>query len=554
MLEKLCRNQHFQDNFVEYKNAFQKAIESDAIDMLEILIPAGNAKRLQPLHISSKLARLESTEVLLSAGFSCLLQDELGRTPLHLCCESQSSTAGLCATLLSLSGKKALTIRDRNGLTPLHRAAALNNLKVIEALMTSGADITVTSSSGQTAYQVAAANENYEALQLLKDLVASRNAATTQKSKSKSKKGGQQQQGRPQTQAEYDRIMQVWERFFENAFKRMGMDPDELDEEVDRYTASPSTSSRTVTSSARQDVVHQYEYAGRETGKKSTKKGAKKGAEYKNDAQSSYEMERRKLYGGERKAAEEYWDYGEEKPSRGASRSTKNADIAPSGASTQSALRKEWDAAPGIDWFEWVVRYLPPDATDADANDAGSYYVVHKVTGESAWLEQHTDRFMRSTLLPCDDWADYELHMSYPLPVTLSEAVTRGWLTYYSAEDNACRWISIPTKSTEEYLPLGVGEDPAVLHGLGLRGGDADMAWYSADQSLAQAWVLVVAPSDPDPRHISDGAGGEVLYYYRNLVTTETRWEAPPGWEQLLQSWEGWTLCCNEDSPESLYW
>jgi hypothetical protein len=152
MVENLCRNMHFKDNFPDYQKALERAIEQDAIDLLELLIPAGPAKKTKPLHMACRAGKLESVELLLSAGFSCYLQDDRGSTPLHACSGSRSSQAPLVATLLALSGPKALRMKDHNGDTPLHVAAKQNNLRVMQALLEGGAD--PAPSAGKSVLQV----------------------------------------------------------------------------------------------------------------------------------------------------------------------------------------------------------------------------------------------------------------------------------------------------------------------------------------------------------------------------------------------------------------
>lgn len=620
MVERLCRNCHFQDNFNEYKSSVQKAIDSDAIDMLEILIPAGNAKKLQPLHIACRLAKLESAELLLSAGFSCFLQDGEGRTPLHLCSLSRSLNSGLCATLLSLSGKKALTMRDSGGLTPLHLAAAQNNLHVIEALMNNGADITITSSAGKTPYQIAMESKNDEALQLLKQLVSNNNRGNSRKGITNASRMHNTASTKQQSQVEYDRIMQVWERFFENAFKRLGMDPDELDDDTDRYTSvcaqqsNMGTTSKSKTYKAHNTAGNYNNY---NSSGSSSSKAKSKGYHSAYSSTSNYKYPKYDNWTSEEKHSDSlcadyprapgynssscaysnnsynnlnmysakdkrfskrneqvqyvpYDTYNSEYDSYEAPEySSKSVAISSKSCRTEHAytstknvsyrgtLSAVDDNIKAFEWFQWVVCYSE-DSAAAQDNSENAYYVLNKYTGETVWLSDHLNRFLRSTLLPCEDWSDFELHMQLPLPTTLREIVTRGWLTYYERAENICKWISLPTKSVELHLPLGMGEDATELEALSLSACEADTLWYAADQTCAAAWVLVVCTDRSDAQYKADSDTEDdeenVVYFYRNRVTGETSWEAPADWDKLLSSWGYWTLCCNEDSCEDLYW
>mmetsp|Transcript_47820 Transcript_47820/g.83725 ORF Transcript_47820/g.83725 Transcript_47820/m.83725 type:complete len:612 (-) Transcript_47820:2294-4129(-) len=577
-LEKMCRNSYFREHFDDYKVTFHKAIDSDAIDMIELLIPAGNSKKLQPLHIACRLAKLESAELLISAGFSCFLVDEKGRTPLHLCCTSRSIDAGLCATLLAVAGKKALTIRDNEGLTPLHLAAAQNNLHVIQALMNNGADVSITTAAGHTPYQVATDNRNYEALNLLKELVSNKSKQLSNKKSHKGKNSGYEVQvvapAKQETQADMDRIMQVWEKFFENAFKRMGIDPEDLEDE---YPAPPVNNKNTNKSNNYQQSKPQYDnwtdedYYGdlnqyvnpAVASSKKSKKHDPKRHESK-DFGDGYPDYSSKTHLGSTKAAyyddsaydqstydtqyNDYYDYNY----------TNNYQHYPYTASDgglyQGSLDPIQDAQRVVDWFEWIVFY----EENSNPEEEGAYYVLNKSTGDTAWLADYIASFQRSTLLPCDDWHDYELHMSYPLPTTLLETITRGWMTYYEAAESACRWINLPTKSIEALLPVGIGEHAQVLLDLGLTVCDSDCRYYSADQSCALAWVLVVGLGDPADAFYDSKTDTEIapdpVYYYRNRISGETSWQPPGNWDDLVTSWDGWTLCCSEDNGDDLYW
>jgi hypothetical protein len=99
---------YFNQHHDEYCRALQQAIRMNELDVLEVLIPAGNTKLALPLHMAASAGNVEACELLLSAGFSWVASDSQGRTPLHLCAMNQSGTAdaSVCITLLGLVGSK----------------------------------------------------------------------------------------------------------------------------------------------------------------------------------------------------------------------------------------------------------------------------------------------------------------------------------------------------------------------------------------------------------------------------------------------------------------
>ena len=123
-VERLIRAGEYVEDYNAYSGAVKTAINNDALDALEILIKkgVGNIKRLKPLHLACSLGKLEAVELLIFAGFPPYQQNDEGHTPLHLCCLNASPSSALCATFLLLQFKKALTVFDSSGSSPLHLA------------------------------------------------------------------------------------------------------------------------------------------------------------------------------------------------------------------------------------------------------------------------------------------------------------------------------------------------------------------------------------------------------------------------------------------------
>jgi hypothetical protein len=141
-LDKLCKSGFFQkeSNLNEYCQIINYVIMNNSIDCLEILIIAGNLRKIFPLHMASSLGKLESCELLTSAGFDYRISDDKGFTCLHHCANNNSIESSLCCTYFLLQdgrngGRKLLNIRDFNGNTSLHKAVENMNEPVVKSLM-----------------------------------------------------------------------------------------------------------------------------------------------------------------------------------------------------------------------------------------------------------------------------------------------------------------------------------------------------------------------------------------------------------------------------------
>jgi hypothetical protein len=164
--------------------------------------------------MAASYGSIDCVELLLSAGFNATQTDSVGRTPLH--CAAAAIPGGsdgpngdlLCTQALLAAGKKAINMRDTTGATALSVACSRQKLGVAAALVQAGASPSTVDRRGRSPldYAIECKNLDLQGILLGKDLRKeaefSRELALSCRS-----------------DVDERRIMQVWERFFENVFR-----------------------------------------------------------------------------------------------------------------------------------------------------------------------------------------------------------------------------------------------------------------------------------------------------------------------------------------------
>ena len=210
-MERKCKSGYFKNNVEDYLEATTRAIKGDEMDVLELLISGGDISQVYPLHIAAKYSSIESLELLLSARISPYLQDKNGRTALHIAAANAGGDAVLCVYALILAGNRGLKMKDRTaGNTPLHIAIIANNINVVDILIKYGASLSVTNAAGHSPRHLAESMRLHHITALI-------DAKRTEKQRAKVAASRPQYTSPAPPQPNMERIMAVWERFFENA-------------------------------------------------------------------------------------------------------------------------------------------------------------------------------------------------------------------------------------------------------------------------------------------------------------------------------------------------
>jgi hypothetical protein len=211
LVERLCRENYFRNNGDAYKTALEDSIRNNTLDVLEVLIAAENATKMYPLHMSTLYGVLEPLELLVSAGFKCSLKNREELTALHCAATSSTTGSALCAMFIGLRDPNSLHIRDAKGSLPIHIAVERNNFQVMKALIEAGTKLNSTNAKGLDVRALAKQLNRNDMLEYI---------AETESSKKRGKKRGQAATAEP---VNMERVMKVWEKFFENAMARNGL-------------------------------------------------------------------------------------------------------------------------------------------------------------------------------------------------------------------------------------------------------------------------------------------------------------------------------------------
>lgn len=154
-------NQEITDLFLGDAALLDACKKGDLNRVVKILTPANvncrdpTGRNSTPLHLAAGYNNLEVAEYLLRNGAQVNAQDKGGLIPLH----NAASYGHLDVAALLIRYKTHVNAIDRWGFTPLHEAAQKGRTQLCALLLAHGADATMKSHDGQTALDLAAADD-----------------------------------------------------------------------------------------------------------------------------------------------------------------------------------------------------------------------------------------------------------------------------------------------------------------------------------------------------------------------------------------------------------
>eukprot|EP00968_Pinguiococcus_pyrenoidosus_P016956 scaffold1651_cov317-Pinguiococcus_pyrenoidosus.AAC.21 len=162
------------DGDVDTLRAYLEAHSSDAAS--EVLSDTKDAHGRCALHFACNHGGEDAVEFLLETCPQLWeAVDEDGNTPLHLAVTGRQRAV----VKMLLEAEADVNRTDKSGVTPLHHAAGLGSVKMVELLVGNGADLSLQSGAG-TPLHWAAGNGHFEAVDTLLGLGAAVDSANEQ--------------------------------------------------------------------------------------------------------------------------------------------------------------------------------------------------------------------------------------------------------------------------------------------------------------------------------------------------------------------------------------
>jgi ankyrin repeat protein len=171
----------------DYKTAFYIAAENGFLEIMRLLINAEEAlpwsskndsffphlspnmsNKLTPIHIAFKNGHLNIVSYLIEGLPDFTIVDGYNRTLMHYIAEygkDDDTYINLARRLIDHGVDKEA--KDKDGYTPLHRAARSNNVKFVEFLILNEANLDITNAKGDTPLHVAVRYNHTSVVQLI---------------------------------------------------------------------------------------------------------------------------------------------------------------------------------------------------------------------------------------------------------------------------------------------------------------------------------------------------------------------------------------------------
>ena len=231
--ERRRRTGDGQVDLEELRLLFLEAIRLELLDVLELLMAQAPAVKVNPVCLAANACKFESLDLIINGGAfipSNLTEGIDGENPLHLVAKNPIPESSLCASLLiGIGGHSMVRAKTASGETIFHLAARVNNAAFVKTvayvLATTNASSSSVSASTSASASASALLTKLLAMKDNTGLTATQIATRLRHSETLAVfdqiRSVPSRYQVDESAVDQARIMQVWEKFFENAARRM---------------------------------------------------------------------------------------------------------------------------------------------------------------------------------------------------------------------------------------------------------------------------------------------------------------------------------------------
>lgn len=228
--------------------------------------------------------------------------------------------------------------------------------------------------------------------------------------------------------------------------------------------------------------------------------------------------------------------------------------------STQSANKTIIPSVNILNWLDLLVCYSHGDGSEFDCG----YYIINRSNGSTYWLSNYLENEMNSNLIKISDFPStiniaivngwfhyfdnninqcYWMHAfseSFQYSIPIGNDPVAQQIGLFSMSEGDKIWLECDQSVTLSWIVVIMSnKDKIILNSKLTNTNKLEDKWSDWDD------ISNIQTNDQ-----LNGYG----YYYLNLITSQTSWIQPQNWSDVIVNWGDWLFCCSEESNWFPFW